>query len=161
MGVAGWVGFVAFKNSEISSGVGLGLLVLAAATGAGVLFAPCSFPLLLTRLTHGGEETHREALPSAILMSLGTAAVFALVALVVGVVGEGLAVSLAFGTSAGRAFRAIVAGGVLLVGMQQIGWIRVPGFDRVAAVARRAPAGRSRSRRAFRYGLAYPLVGFG
>lgn len=161
VGAAGWAGFAAFKDSEISSGVGLGLLVLAAATGAGVLFAPCSFPLLLTRLTHGGEETQQGALPSAIAMSLGTGAVFAVVAVVVAVVGEGLAVSLAFDSSGGRVFRAIVAGVLLVVGMEQIGWIRIPGFHGVAAVAQRSSGDPSRTRRAFGYGLAYPLLGFG
>ena len=64
VGVAGYVGFVAFAGSE--QGPATGVMVLGALTGFAAFFSPCSFPLLLTFLVTRSTESRGEAALSAL-----------------------------------------------------------------------------------------------
>lgn len=55
VGGAGYVGFVAFVESDRE--VGAGVMILAAATGFAAFFSPCSFPLLLTFLARRSDAS--------------------------------------------------------------------------------------------------------
>lgn len=67
VGVAGYIGFVAFGGSD--PGVAGGVMVLAAGTGFAAFFSPCSFPLLLTFLARRSADSPGVALASALRMA--------------------------------------------------------------------------------------------
>ena len=164
VGIAGWGGFLAFDRRDIGSGVGLGTIALAAAAGFGVFFAPCSFPMLLTRLTRLGEQRRSQLLGWSTAMGAGVALVFGAIAGMVALGGEGLATALAFDTVPGRVFRLAVAAFLLFLGLRQVGrlGIRMAWLDRVASSAGRRFGSRgSDAPTGFAYGAAYPIVGFG
>ena len=47
VGLVGYLGFVVYPGLDLSAGVGVGLIALAAAAGIASFFSPCSFPLLV------------------------------------------------------------------------------------------------------------------
>jgi hypothetical protein len=49
-GLAGYTGYLLYPRSDLPSGAGAELLLLAAAAGIASIFSPCSFPLLLSVL---------------------------------------------------------------------------------------------------------------
>ena len=167
VGLAGYFGFVVFVENDAIGGLGAGVMGLAVATGFAAFFSPCSFPLLLTFLSRQSEAgSSKRVLVSSLVVGLGAVTFFAVVALALVVVGEGLARVVGFDTLAGRLFRASI--GVLLVflGLRQASLIKVKMrvFDSVAASAadRFDPSRHeNRTRRDFVYGFGYLLAGFG
>jgi cytochrome c biogenesis protein CcdA len=168
--VAGYVGFVAFVESN--PGVGAGVMVLAAATGFAAFFSPCSFPLLLTFLTRRSTESTGSALVSALRVGAGAAVLLGLFAVGITVGGAALGRIVEFDSAPGRVFRLSI--GLLLVvfGLRQsqrfgfrMQWLdRVAGLDRVAASSARVldPGRASNAAGAdFAYGFGYLLAGFG
>jgi cytochrome c biogenesis protein CcdA len=168
--VAGYVGFVAFVESN--PGVGAGVMVLAAATGFAAFFSPCSFPLLLTFLTRRSTESTGSALVSALRVGAGAAVLLGLFAVGITVGGAALGRIVEFDSPPGRVFRLSI--GLLLVvfGLRQsqrfgfrMQWLdRVAGLDRVAASSARVldPGRASNAAGAdFAYGFGYLLAGFG
>lgn len=109
--VAGYVGFVAFVESN--PGVGAGVVVLAAATGFAAFFSPCSFPLLLTFLTRKSTESTGSALVSALRVGAGAAVLLGLFAVGITVGGAALGRIVEFDSPPGRVFRLSI--GLLLV----------------------------------------------
>ena len=162
--VAGYVGFVAFVESN--PGVGAGVMVLAAATGFAAFFSPCSFPLLLTFLTRKSTESTGSALVSALRVGAGAAVLLGLFAVGITVGGAALGRIVEFDSPPGRVFRLSI--GLLLVvfGLRQsqrFGF-RMQWLDRVAASSARVldPGRASNAAGAdFAYGFGYLLAGFG
>jgi cytochrome c biogenesis protein CcdA len=164
VGVAGYIGFVAFVGSgpEISAGV----MVLAAATGFAAFFSPCSFPLLLTFLARKSTETRGAAILSAVRIGAGAVAFFGLMAVVMVLAGTAFGSVIGFDTTAGRIFRLMV--GVLLIGfgLRQARLLRIEmrWLDRVAGTAGQAfdpSVHSSQARSDIVYGFGYLLAGFG
>ncbi len=164
VGVAGYLGFIAFVGSdrEISAGV----MVLAAATGFAAFFSPCSFPLLLTFLARKTVETKGAAILSALRIGTGAIVFFGLMAVVFSLAGTAFGNVIGFDTASGRGFRLTV--GLLLVGfgLRQARLVRLKmrWLDRVAGAASRAfdPSGHSNQTRSdIVYGFGYLLAGFG
>ncbi|MFQ5967046.1 MAG: cytochrome c biogenesis protein CcdA [Acidimicrobiia bacterium] len=172
IGLAGYMGFRLYPTFDVGAGTGLGLLVLAAAAGFAAFFSPCSFPLLLTLLGRQVEQRIQTGgrLRSAVRFATGAAIGASLFVLGLGVLltaaGAQIASQLTFTAGPGRAVRVVV--GVLLVvlGLAQLGFLRVP-FGRIAGLAapieRRHAAFRDRDSfsRHVAYGFGYLLAGFG
>jgi len=164
VGIAGYAGFVAFVESDQSTGTAL--LLLAAATGFAAFFSPCSFPLLLTFLGRRADESVASAAGSALRVGLGAASLLAVVTIPIVVFGDAVAGLVAFDRLAGRIFRVIVGLTLILFGLRQARLIRlrIRGFDWVASRSAalfdpRRPSTRARSD--FLYGFGYLLAGFG
>ena len=167
VGVAGYFGFVAFVESGAFGGVGAGVMGLAVATGFAAFFSPCSFPLLLTFLSHQYEtDSRKKVLMSSFLVGLGAIAFFAVMAGALAFAGEGLARVLGFDTLTGRLFRASIGALLLFLGLRQVDLIkvRIGVFDSVAGTAARRfdPSKfENQAKRDFVYGFGYLLAGFG
>lgn len=89
VGVAGYLGFVAFVGSDRT--VAAGVMALAAGTGFAAFFSPCSFPLLLTFLARRSEDSGGNALLSATRVAVGAALLLASVAAAIALGGSALA----------------------------------------------------------------------
>lgn len=167
VGLAGYVGFVAFVENDAGSGWGAGVMGLAVATGFAAFFSPCSFPLLLTFLSRQSETRSRsQVLVSSLVVGLGAVSFFAVLALVLVIGGEGLARVVGFDTLTGRLFRASIGILLLFLGLRQANLIHVQltVFDSVAgSAARRFDPSRhdNQTIRDFVYGFGYLLAGFG
>ena len=164
VGLAGYLGFVAFVES--GGEVGAGLMVLAAATGFAAFFSPCSFPLMLTFLGRKAAESRRATLLSALRVGAGAAALLALLGVVMASGGTAFASIVDFDSASGRAFRLAVGVALIVFGARQAHLLdfRIRWLDGVARVAGRTldPAKVSDpARRDFVYGFGYPLAGFG
>lgn len=164
VGVAGYLGFVAFVGSD--SRIAAGVLVLAAGTGFAAFFSPCSFPLLLTFLTRRSTESTAAALVSALRVAGGALLLLATVAAVIALGGSALAGVVGFDSTTGRGFRLLVGLVLVVLGLRQsrLMAVRMRWLDRVAGVsARRFDPGRVVTP-VFRdvvYGFGYLLAGFG
>ncbi len=167
VGLAGYVGFVAFVESDALRGLSAGVMGLAVATGFAAFFSPCSFPLLLTFLSRQYETgSRRRVLMSSLFVGLGAIAFFAVMAATLAVAGEGLARVLGFNTLTGRLFRASIGALLIFLGLRQANLIkvRIGLFDSVAgSAARRFDPSKyeNQAKRDFVYGFGYLLAGFG
>ncbi len=164
VGIAGYFGFVSFAGS--SREIGAGVVVLGAVTGFAAFFSPCSFPLLLTFLAKRSSESKGAAALSAVRVGAGAALLLALFAAVIVAGGSAVAGVLEFDSIAGRLFRGLVGGTLVVFGLRQARLIsfKIPLFDRVAGSAAQAldPSQiSSPARRDFVYGFGYLLAGFG
>ncbi len=164
VGIAGYVGFVAFARTGRSSGSAL--LLLAAATGFAAFFSPCSFPLLLTFLARRADESVVTTAVTALRVGAGAASLLVVLGGFVAVSGDALTSVIAFDQPVGRAFRLVV--GMLLVGLglrqARLLRLRMPWLDWVAGRAASAFDPSRRSSRAagdFAYGFGYLIAGFG
>ncbi len=161
--LAGLAGFIASRSVPGGDAAG-GAMVLAAATGFGAFFSPCSFPLLLTILARppsgSGSAARVARIAAGVTVTFG--------AITVIFVAGGLAAGNIVGSesSAGRAFRIAVGTFLVLLGLRQAGRLLAGGswLDRIAGAAgSRLDMMRHRSlgSRDFLYGAAYLLIGFG
>lgn len=164
VGVAGYLGFVAFVGSDRT--VAAGMMVLAAGTGFAAFFSPCSFPLLLTFLTRRSVDSPSAALLSALRVAAGAALLLGAVAAVIAAGGSAVGGVVEFDSPTGRLFRAGV--GLLLIGFglrqARLWGVRMRWLDRVAGVsARMFDPGRvtNPARGDVVYGFGYLLAGFG
>ena len=164
IGVAGYLGFVAFVESDRS--VSTGIMVLAAVTGFAAFFSPCSFPLLLTFLARRSTDSTGSAVLSAVRVGAGAAALLLIAAVMMASAGTAVATVVEFDSASGRLFRAVIGVLLILLGLRQarLFGVRLRWLDRVAAPASRAfdPArvtGQARSD--FVYGFGFLLAGFG
>jgi cytochrome c biogenesis protein CcdA len=185
LALAGYSGYVLYPRFDLPAVTGVGLLLLAAAAGLAAFFSPCSFPLLVTLLARqtGGqrqrEEGRREkeegrgqpaawpvALRFALAFSLGVTLFLILAGGLIALGGGHLFAGVTFTSAAGRTIRAVVGAGLLVLGLAQVGVIRLP-FDRIAVAA--SPLWPKRSQLQQRpslwgytlYGFGYLLAGFG
>ena len=168
VGLAGYVGFRFYPT--VGSGTGLGLLVLAAATGFAAFFSPCSFPLLLTVVARQMAETKNGRLRSGLRFatgaSLGAAAFLLSFGLALSLGGGSIADHISFTSTVGRILRVAVGVGLIVMGLVQLGRVRLS-FSRLASLA--APIERRRSAADDRdrflnhvlYGFGYLVAGFG
>jgi cytochrome c biogenesis protein CcdA len=185
LALAGYSGYVLYPRFDLPAVTGVSLLLLAAAAGLAAFFSPCSFPLLVTLLARqtGGqrqrEEGRREkeegigqpaawpvALRFALAFSLGVTLFLILAGGVIALGGGRLFAEVTFTSAAGRIIRAVVGAGLFVLGLAQVGVIRLP-FDRIAVAA--SPLWPRRSQLQQRpslwsytlYGFGYLLAGFG
>lgn len=163
-GLAGYVGFVAFVDSDRP--VAAGTMFLAAATGFAAFFSPCSFPLLVTFLSRKAAESRRAVATSALAVGMGAAALLAMIAVVIAFGGETIGRVVAFDTVPGRVFRLGVGVLLIVLGLRQTGWLRLRmrWLDRVAGASGRLfDSSRYSSRFGgdVVYGFGYLLAGFG
>jgi cytochrome c-type biogenesis protein len=168
--LVGYVGFVIYPRLNLSAGVGIGLLILAAAAGVASFFSPCSFALLVGMLARpvndrsgdGGRALRtRDSLVFASALSLGVVAFLALLGTVIAVGGDALVKDVTFSSTAGRALRIGVGAFIIFVGLIQLGRVQVSlrRFEpNMQAFLRRQRRGRTRTQRQF---LRFALFGFG
>lgn len=164
VGIAGYVGFVAFAGSDRDTGVGV--VALGAVTGFAAFFSPCSFPLLLTFLTRKSTESRGAAVLSALRVGIGAAVLLGVVAAVVAGGGTALTSVVAFDSVTGRVFRFIVGATLVAFGLRQARLVRfrMPWLDSVARSAGKtfAPSrAKSAAQGDVLYGFGYLLAGFG
>jgi cytochrome c biogenesis protein CcdA len=164
VGVAGYVGFVAFVGSD--PGVAAGVMVLAAGTGFAAFFSPCSFPLLLTFLARRSADSPRVALASALRVAGGAALLLAILAASIAFGGFAIGGIVEFDSSTGRMFRLFVGLLLVIFGLRQarLLGLRMKWLDRVAgSSARILDPGRVShpARSDLAYGFGYLLAGFG
>lgn len=164
VGVAGYLGFVAFAGSE--RGPATGVMVLGALTGFAAFFSPCSFPLLLTFLVTRSTESRGEAALSALRVGAGAAALLGVLAVIIVGGGAALASVVEFDSVSGRVFRLAIGLVLIALGLRQahLFGVRMRWIDRVAGSASRifdssSVSGRVRGDVA--YGFGYLLAGFG
>lgn len=164
VGIAGYVGFVAFVGSDRT--MASGVMVLAAGTGFAAFFSPCSFPLLLTFLTRRSADSAGAAVVSALRVAAGSAILLSAAAGAVALGGIALGAVVEFDSTPGRLFRLIVGLALVLFGLRQASvWsMRMRWLDRIAgASARLFDPGQvtNRGRSDVVYGFGYLLAGFG
>lgn len=164
VGVAGYLGFVAFVGSDREAAAGA--LVLAAGTGFAAFFSPCSFPLLLTFLTRRSTKSKRAAMLSSLRVAGGAVILLAVVAVVIAVGGSALVRVVEFDSAAGRVFRFTVGLVLVVLGLRQANVLRLRmrWLDWIAGASGRLldPSKvRSQPGRDFVYGFGYLLAGFG
>ncbi len=169
LSIAGYTGYALYPRFDLPTASGLGLLVLAAAAGIASFFSPCSFPLLVTLLSRtedGQQPSTWRVLRFASALALGAILFLALVGLIISLGGDALFGGVTFTSTAGRVIRTVVGALLLLLGMAQLGYIRLP-FYRVADIATPLMQGQAKLRRQHPtlgfgvYGFAYLLAGFG
>ena len=164
VGIAGYVGFVAFVGSD--PGVEVGVMVRAAGTGVAAFFSPCSFPLLLTFLARRSADSPGVALASA--LGVAGRAGLLLAVLATSIVFGGFVIGgiVEFDSAAGRMFRLFIGLLLVIFGLRQarllalrMGWLdRVAGFSaRILDPGRVSHPARSD----VVYGFGYLLAGFG
>jgi cytochrome c biogenesis protein CcdA len=178
LALAGYSGYVLYPRFDLPAVTGVGLLLLAAAAGVAAFFSPCSFPLLVTLLARqtGGQREKEEgrgqpaawpvALRFALAFSLGVTVFLLLAGGLIALGGGRLFAEVTFTSAAGRIIRAVVGAGLFVLGLAQVGVIRLP-FDRIAVAA--SPLWPKRSQLQQRpslwgytlYGFGYLLAGFG
>ena len=164
VGVAGYVGFVAFVGSD--PGVAAGVMVLAAATGFAAFFSPCSFPLLLTFLARRSTDSPAVALASALRVAGGAALLLAVLAAAIVFGGFAIGGIVQFDSTTGRVFRLFVGLLLVIFGLRQARLLppRMRWLDRVAGFSARIldPGRVSHPVRSdVTYGFGYLLAGFG
>ena len=164
VGVAGYVGFVAFVGSD--PGVAAGVMVLAAGTGFAAFFSPCSFPLLLTFLARRSADSPGAALASALRVAGGAALLLAVLAASIVFGGFAIGGVVEFDSTTGRMFRLLVGLLLVIFGLRQarllalrMAWLDwIAGFSaRILDPGRVSHPGRSD----VAYGFGYLLAGFG
>ncbi|MFO7540625.1 MAG: cytochrome c biogenesis protein CcdA [Chloroflexota bacterium] len=185
LALAGYSGYVLYPRFDLPAVTGVSLLLLAAAAGVAAFFSPCSFPLLVTLLARqtGGrrqktegrgqrEEGRRQkvagpvVLRFALAFSLGVTLFLILAGGLIALGGGRLFAEVTFTSMAGRIIRAVVGVGLFVLGLAQVGLIRLP-FDRVAVAASRLLPRRSQLQQRpslwgyMLYGFGYLLAGFG
>ena len=164
VGIVGYLGFVAFVRADKAAGSGV--LVLGAATGFAAFFSPCSFPLLLTFLARRSEESKGSALLSSLRVGFGAALLLGLLGLVLALGGRAVGRLVQFDEPLGRAFRLVVGGGLIVLGLKQTQLVRFK-MRWMYSVAGRAgqrfdpSQSATRGRSDFLYGFGYLLAGFG
>jgi cytochrome c biogenesis protein CcdA len=143
IGVAGYIGFVAFVGSE--PGVAAGVMVLAAGTGFAAFFSPCSFPLMLTFLARRSTDSPGAALASALRVAGGVALLLAVQAAAVVFGGFAIGGIVEFDSTTGRMFRLFVGLLLVIFGLRQarVLPLRMRWLDRVAGFSARRRVRRS------------------
>lgn len=164
VGVAGYMGFVAFVQSDGPGGSSV--LMLGALTGFAAFFSPCSFPLLLLFLARRADESTGSVLASSLRVGLGASLMLALVGLSFVVIGSSIGGLLIFDQPSGRVFRMILGGVLIVFGLKQSRLVKLPlgWMDSVASAAgQRFDPSRASTRVGgdILYGFGYLLAGFG
>jgi cytochrome c biogenesis protein CcdA len=170
--LAGYRVFVAYPQAPLPDAAGFGLLILAATAGFASLFSPCSFPLLLTMLSHeatdvtGHASSRRRLIRFALIFSIGAATFLLLTGAFIALGAAPFIERISFTSPAGRLLRLFA--GLVLIGF---GWWQLQGRSLNASWLNtllqplwRAEAKLRRQRSTMRiglYGFSYILIGFG
>ncbi len=178
LGLVGYLGFVVYPSLDLSAGVGVGLIALATAAGIASFFSPCSFPLLVGMLgrpvaeragTDGARRSTRRSLAFAAALSFGVVVFLGLLGAVIALGGDAVVEGVDFTSTAGRVLRVSVGTFLILVGLIQIGHLRVPlrrfqpSLERFLRRQRRESRGQGPPRlgRFALFGFGYLAAGFG
>lgn len=174
LALAGYIGYELYPRFELPAVQGAALLLLATGAGVASFFSPCAFPLLVTLLARetgierGAEprQAVRMGLAFAAALSAGAAVFLFLAGVVIAFGGGPLFAGVTFTSAAGITIRAVVGALLILLGMIQIGILRVPlhAVERLAKPLLRAEARRRRERPLLAFGIfgfAYLIAGFG
>lgn len=156
--VAGYAGYLVYPRFDLPAGTGAGLLVLAAAAGIAAFFSPCSFPLLVSILARAPARPG-VALRYATALSLGASAFLVAAGAGIAAGGSALFADVTFTSTAGRAIRIVVGLLLVVLGLIQVGAVRVSWrrFEPALHGYLRRQAG-LRRQRPF---LGFALFGFG
>lgn len=162
VGLAGYVGFAAFSDSEL----GAGSMALAAATGFAAFFSPCSFPLMLTFLTRQSESSTAQTVRASLLVGAGALTLLAVAALFIAAGSESIGRVVQFDSVPGRLLRLGVGLVLILLGLRQANLVpfRPKWIDNVASASSRLfdpTRASSPATSHFVYGFGYLLAGFG
>ena len=178
LALVGYVGFVVYPNLDLSAGVGVGLLLLAAAAGVASFFSPCSFPLLVGMLGRpfaeraDGEDRRqptRDSLTFATALSLGVVAFLALLGTAIAFAGDAVIKDVTFTSTAGRILRISVGALMIFVALIQLGHLNISPRRYEPAMKsflrHQREEGRVRKQRPFlrftMFGFGYLAAGFG
>ncbi|RMF79272.1 MAG: hypothetical protein D6737_11885 [Chloroflexi bacterium] len=170
--VATFAIFLMFPRYEWHIPSNASIFVVAGVAGVASFFAPCSFPLLVTFMTHEVSDTVddsrslRRGLQFAAPLALGMTAFLLLVGGILALGGEALFASVTFSSPTGRLLRGLAGMLLLLLGLMQLE--RLPfhfyGVENLASplLNMQQKYGRQRPFVGFvLMGFAYPLAGFG
>jgi len=177
VGLVGFLGFVVYPRLDLSAGIGVGLIVLAAAAGVASFFSPCSFALLVgllgrpisERTAADQHRPTRDSLAFATALSLGVVTFLALLGTAIALGGDALIKDVTFTSTAGRILRIAVGTFMIVVGLIQVGRINVSlrrfepttrGFLRRQRKAAQGDESRGLVRYAL-FGFGYLAAGFG
>lgn len=131
-GLAGLAGYFLYPRFELPRAAGLGLLVLAAGAGIASFFSPCSFALLLSLLSRQAHpeapkgERVRRGLMFAASMAVGASVFIIGVGLLIALGGQAIAAEVTFTSVAGRTLRVLVGLVLVVVALNQLGYLRLP-----------------------------------
>lgn len=166
VGLAGFVGFLAYPRLQTPAPVGVGTLVLAAGAGLAVFFSPCAFPLLLTLLVRDAGSDRRAAVRFASAFSIGIVSVLAALGALIAAGGRGLASSVTFTSGSGIALRTVVGVSLVFLGLIQLDVVPIS-FHSVERHTKRLSRWHAEVRRRrpmagnVVFGASYLLIGFG
>lgn len=168
LGGVGYLGFVVYPDLGQASGVGAGLLVLAAGAGVASLFAPCSFPLLLALLGRQEQRGGRASLVAfSLALAIGAGTLLVGLGVVVAVAGTTVLSGVTFGSTVGRTIRIAAGSALIVLGILQADLIAARPFAPVERAAKALlPRGPIVGERrplvgAAAFGFFYLLAGFG
>lgn len=133
--LVGYLGFVVYPSLDISAGVGLGLVVLAAAAGTASFFSPCSFPLLVGMLgrpvaerveTGDRRQPTRSSLAFATALSVGVVAFLALLGTAIALGGDTFIEDVTFTSTSGRILRITAGAFMVFIALIQLDRLDIP-----------------------------------
>ncbi len=169
VGLAGYVGFLVFRQFDVAGATGVGLTVVAATVGIAAFFSPCSFPLLLTALTRQitseSENRGRHALSFASGASIGAVTFVAGFGLLLSLGGGAIAQLFSLESAQGRTLRIVVGVVLIVMGLVQLRVINLQfrGLTKLAEPVdrKRASIGdETRFTSHILYGFGYLAAGF-
>lgn len=166
--LAGYAGYVLYPRLDLPAVAGPSLMLLAAAAGVASFFSPCSFPLALTLLARelDARGSHRSPVRSGLWIGAGALTFLAAAGALLAVGAAGLFGQVTFDSTAGITIRAVTGGVLILLGLVQLGFVRLR-LHRVEGAARPVQALQQRLQQdhpglAFGlFGFSYLLAGFG
>ncbi|MBI2843909.1 MAG: hypothetical protein HYX78_10960 [Armatimonadetes bacterium] len=174
LALVGYIGYELYPRFKLPAVQGAALLLLAGGAGVASFFSPCAFPLLVTLLARetgierGAEprQAVRRGLVFAAALSAGAAVFLLLAGVVIAFGGGPIFAGVTFTSAAGITIRAVVGVLLILLGLIQIGVLKVPlhAAERLAKWLLRVQARRRRERPLLAFGIfgfAYLIAGFG
>jgi cytochrome c biogenesis protein CcdA len=170
--IGGYLGYVLYPRFDMPGVSVLGLYVLAVGAGVACFFSPCSFPLLVSLFGRGPGTAYaerpgwRQTIPFAAGLSLGAAIFLLIIGLIVALVGTAVFAGVVFTSTEGVILRSVIGVLLIILGLIQIGILRVPLppvqdlADPLIETGHSASATRSVGRSSI-FGFGYLVAGFG
>ncbi len=131
--LAGYIGYALYPRFDLPAVTVTGLFVLAAGAGVASFFSPCSFPLLLalfgrspSQERSGNRPNWRQTLPFALALSLGATVFLLIIGSVIAFAGAPIFEGVVFASTEGIILRSVVGAVLIILGLVQFGFIRLP-----------------------------------